>query len=104
MGYPALLSPLVLLLLALALGRLERWLDESTPPPPPPRPHRHGWRRAPRPVGTTAPPAPRAGRRLLTRPTRTALRRRATVVAPAAPVVPAAGRPQRQGTRLRRRR
>lgn len=101
MGYTALFAPVVLLVLALALGRLERWLDESVPVPPPPRPHRHGWRRAPRPIRFAAPVAPGAGRRVLLRPTRGARRRRAAVVTPTAPVVPRAGRRQRLGARLR---
>ena len=103
MAYTALLAPVVLLGLALALGRLERRLDESVPPPSssPPRPHRHGWRSAPRPFRTPDSVAPRAGRRLLARRTRTALRRRAAVVAPVAPVVPTAGRRQRLRARLR---
>ena len=43
MSYLAVVTPIALLLLALLLGRLERWLDRSTPPTPPPA-ERHRWR------------------------------------------------------------
>jgi hypothetical protein len=76
MWYLAILTPAVLLLLMLLLGRLERWLDEESPPAPARAGHRR-WRRAPRPVRSAVPVDVRAGRRLLVRRADARPRRRA---------------------------
>ena len=96
----AVLTPVVLLLLMLLLGRFERWLDASTPPPPA-RPGRRRWRGAPRAVRPVSVEVG-AGRRLLTHRSRAAARRR-PAAAGASGAVPRAGRRQLLGGRLRSR-
>lgn len=92
MWYLAVLTPAVLLLLMLLLGRLERWLDEATRPAPTQAAHRR-WRRAPRLVRSAAPVDVRAGRRLLARGAVPRPRRRAAPAVPSASVTAAsAGR------------
>jgi hypothetical protein len=79
----AVLAPGVLLLLMLLLGRLERWLDDSTLSPPIPADRRR-WHRPSRSVTSPSSVTVRAGRRAFSRRAVTRLRRR-----PAAAAVPA---------------
>lgn len=81
----AVLTPVVLLLLMLLLGRLERWVNASTPPTPPARSERRRWRPAPRPGRIRGSPQEGAGRRLTHR-ARSAARRRPAAAAPRASV------------------
>ena len=92
MWYLAVLTPAVLLLLMLLLGRLERWLDEATLPAPT-RAERRALRRSRRSVRSPVPVEVRAGRRLLARRGLARPRRRAAAAVPsAAGAVPRAGR------------
>jgi hypothetical protein len=93
----ALLAPGALLLLMLLLGRLERWLDASTPPPQVRPPRR--WHRTPRAVRPTS-IAVGAGRRLLAHRPRSVVRRRPGA-AGASVAVPRAARRHLLGGRPR---
>jgi hypothetical protein len=79
--------PFVLLLLALLLGRLERWLEQDAPAPLPPRPERGRWRRPSRAGRNAAAVEVGAGRRLLAHRARAAARRRPAVTVPTASVL-----------------
>jgi hypothetical protein len=99
MSYLAVVTPIALMLLALLLGRLERWLDRSTPPPPPPA-ERHRWRAALH-RGRRAPAVQgRPVRGLRGRRTR-AVGRQAALPPTAVAVVPRSDRRQRLRARLR---
>jgi hypothetical protein len=98
MTHLSVLTPVVLLLLMVALGRLERWLDASTLPPPA-RAEGHRWRRHPRrPRPVTTPDA--AGGRLA-HGARAASRRRVTTPLRTSVTALRSGRRQRLGARLR---
>lgn len=106
MAHLTVLTPVVLLLLMLALGRLEHWLDASTPPPPE-RAQGHRWRRRPLRLRTGTTPESGGGG-LLARRTRAASRRRAATpptraATPLRASVTAvrSGRRSRLGARLR---
>ena len=75
MGHPALMAPVVLLLLVLLLARLERWLDASAPPLPSDA-DRRWWHRTRRGVRSPSSLQVSPGRRLLDRSRRTGARPR----------------------------
>lgn len=100
MAHLAVLTPAVLLLLMVLLGRLEGWLEESTTPPPP-KAHGHRWRRRTRRAWSGTLSEVGAARGLLAHRTRTIGRRRAATPPRTAVAVPRPARRARSGTRLR---